>query len=555
MPQYLRAESLRLLESATESFALALSGLGTPPRKEFRDPASQFAPVIGLIGAALEQTMSAVLIQVHGNDVVFRVIKGHDGIETRRYKSFQEILDDLRVSLRKNVPRVNFLTAGVEDPAAHLKNLLEQINTFSVLGTLRAVGLHAGKGPSREVAYHTALKVYEFLKSLSKSKKVRPYLDAIPIPAQPPESANILIEDLARKLAKTDAKDVEARANLLSSIYLVLPFIPDQEPEWLAALDRVAVVPVDRDLNLLLTTLERAIPVQLQKLSANAKEALSMAVRPNDPAAVPVAPHDVRRQLTHINEQFMSDIGLANGRLQEGSIDLPPEDFPRKLFCLGREGLEAALRKSDQNPLTAQEAWPFVMIAIRARGIETPYWFLVRMVADLGQLRAHVGKAMELVKGEAKSSRARHKKFLEGLNSMDTKKPLSPSSVLKREIDSLQKEMSTVQSKLISALERTQGQVHGLTVAGEAAVTAILDGWASLDQILPQVLVATTNPDKGNPYWTQMLCQSASNLKDVQACCDVLADNSLLRAHTDARRALHRLDLVFFGPGLVAQSD
>lgn len=548
MPQYLRAESLRLLESATEAFTLALTGLGTPPRREFRDPSSQFAPIIGLMGVAVEQSMAAILVQVHGHDVMFRGSKADKDAGAQSYKTFQQILHDLRDLLRNGVPRSNFLTAGLDDPEAHIRCLMEQTDGFLMLGSQRALGLHAGKGPSREVVYHIAQKVFEFMKSLSKSKKLRAYLEGIPVLPQPPEPASILIEDLARKLAKTDSRDTEGRASLISSIFLVLPSIPDQEPEWLEALERVAVAPSDSDLSLLVTTLHRAIPVQLQKLSANAKAALSMAVRPNDPDAIPVAPYRLKRQLTEICDQFDGDVVLANGRLQSGMLHLPPEEFTRELFCLTPAGVTQILKKAGPKPLTAHDVWPFIVTALKSKGTEPPFWFLVGMVEDLGQVRSQVGKAMALA-GEAKTLKARHQDFLRGLESIMAKKPAANPTRFQQDAADTIRVATNLRMGLRAAAERHRGTPLGLTADGEEAIAAIVDGGGSLDEGLPLILAATVDPEKGKPYWARILCEAASTLMDVHACFDVLGEETLGSAHTAARKALHRLDLVFYGPG------
>ena len=61
MPQYLRTSSVRLIEASQEALHLAFVGLGLPVRQQLRVGAAQFAASAGLIGAAVEQALSAIL--------------------------------------------------------------------------------------------------------------------------------------------------------------------------------------------------------------------------------------------------------------------------------------------------------------------------------------------------------------------------------------------------------------------------------------------------------------------------------------------------------------
>ncbi len=155
MPQSLRKDSVRLLESSMEALALAITGLGLPVRREFKEECSRYATPIGLIGVAAEQAMSALLVQTFGPEVMMKT--------DQRYKTAREILEEMRSLLRNPVPRASFLTSGIEDERAHRESLLAMTDGFTVLTTERATGLHAGKGPSREVACVAADKVHGFM--------------------------------------------------------------------------------------------------------------------------------------------------------------------------------------------------------------------------------------------------------------------------------------------------------------------------------------------------------------------------------------------------------
>ena len=300
------------MEASMESLALAITGLGLPSRREFREPSSQYAASIGLIGAAAEQAMAALLIQTYGAGVLLKT--------ENRYKTFREVLDETRSLLRNPVPRASFLTSGIKEEKAHRESLYGMTTGFLLLATERAVGLHAGNGPSRSVACVTADRVSQFLAELSKSNRIRTYLEGFPVPPHGALSPNLLIDDLIAKLAS--AKKPHDRAALLGSIFLVLPEIPQNVPEWIGAFDRIAIAPNDNDLSLLITTLETAIPVQLRKVSIGSGAPLGVAIKPGDPSALPIAPHQLRRSFTEISDQFGADVGSANGRLATNLLDL-----------------------------------------------------------------------------------------------------------------------------------------------------------------------------------------------------------------------------------------
>jgi len=161
MPLLLKKESIRLLEASLESLSLAITGLGMPRRIEVRESSSIYATPIGLIGVSAELAMSAVVIQALGpNALLLR--NGH-------FKSGSEILDDFKNILRNPVPRHVFLTKGVVEPLDHLSTLLELISNFKILISSRAGGLHAGKGPSKEVCIVAANDVIKFLNTLALS--------------------------------------------------------------------------------------------------------------------------------------------------------------------------------------------------------------------------------------------------------------------------------------------------------------------------------------------------------------------------------------------------
>lgn len=283
MPRLLKKDTIRLLEASIESLNLAILGLGLPKRTELKDDSVRYASSIGLIGTAAELAMSATLVQT-GNQKSLTLPSG-------QFKTGGMILDDFRKLLRDAPPSVGYLTKGVSDVAQHRRTLVNRCSGFKRLIVARAGGLHAGIGPEREVCVLLAKEVSTFLNDLSKSDRIRSYIPVIPEAPDAIIERSAIIEDLDRRLSTSE--DVDEQGRLLSAIYLILPDIPKEPPEWLEAITRVAVAPREKDVVYLLSALSKAVPGCLRRVS-KAGDGISVVVRPDDPNALPIRPEYLR---------------------------------------------------------------------------------------------------------------------------------------------------------------------------------------------------------------------------------------------------------------------
>lgn len=244
MPSLLRYDTIRLFEASVEALHMAVGSLGSEKRVDFRQQAAEHAIEIGLIGTAAELAMSACVIQARGPEA----IKWPSG----QYKTAGAILEEFRQIVAEPTATSSFLTEGSKDPASHRTSLLEVAKTFRVLIPARAGALHAGRGLMHEVTVIQANGVADFLNLLATSRRLGPYLRYIPRCLWYSQDRSIVIEDLRSKLEHTKGAD---RAAALASIYLVLPDIPDEEPDWLQAFSRVTISPKERDVEYLMSTL------------------------------------------------------------------------------------------------------------------------------------------------------------------------------------------------------------------------------------------------------------------------------------------------------------
>lgn len=501
-----------------------------PTRGELRVDSAQFAAPSGLIGAGAEQALSAILVQVLGEEAL---------MSTRnQFKSAREVLHDVRALLRAPVPRASFLTVGVDDAAAHRSRLHQATEGFVLLIGERAASLHAGRGPSRAVAMVQAQKVLDFLSLLASSSRVRPYLERLPRPAETRVDLELLVEDLARRFR--DAATPTDQGQALRSLFLVLPEVPEEEPDWLGAFDRSAVAPTAEDINLLLQSLERAAPVQFQRLNA-AGQGLPVAVRQQDPNALPITAHRLRRAFGDIPDQFAADVGTANGRLDAGTLDVPPESFLLDLCALGPAQLCQSLGRQS---LTAHEVWPFVATALLQQGTERPFWFLVSLVDNLGQLIGQLRRAF----GASRRAQFRQREgptmeALEALRGRRQLVPPAPLAVFARAAYIAAEESKVA---IAAAIERNRGTARDAGPEAEAVLLRVSAGELIAGQAY-EVVVAINGLD-ARRYWARLLAEASTDPEDRGMLVQVLRHADLTPAQTAARRALRLVDAIAYGP-------
>lgn len=530
MPQYLRTSSVRLFEASQEALNLALHGLGMPTRGELRVECAQFAAPAGLIGAAAEQALAAILVQVLGEEAMMS--------SPSQFKSAREILQDVRALLKAPVPRASFLTVGVNDPAAHRASLYQATEGFVLLIGERAASLHAGRGPSRAVAMVQAQKVLGFFRLLALSTRVRPYLDRLPRSPEARVDQDLLVDELARRFK--EAETPGDRSQALRSLFLVLPEVPEEAPDWLDAFDRSTVAPTNEDINLLLKTLERANPVRFHRLNATG-QGLPVAVRQQDPNALPIAAHHISRAFSDILGQFDADVGTANGRLNAGTLDVPPESFLLDLFVLGPTQACQALGRPN---LTPHEVWPFVVTALSQQGTERPFWFLVSLVQDLGQLIAQLRRAFAA--SQRQQLRQQEAPTFEALEALRKGKPLVPPAKLAVFAKEAYAAAEKSKESLAAAIERSRGTSKDAGRETEAILRRVAAG----DLVPGQAYdaVAAINSQEAKRYWARLLAQAATDPEDRDMLVQVLRHPDLTAAHSSARRALKLIDAIAYGP-------
>ena len=164
MPMYLKRDAIRFIEASVSAISMAVAALGMPRRYDFREVAAENAVAIGLTGVAAELSMSAVIVQAQGEDAL--------KFPTGFYKTGSHIVDDFKKLVGSQIPKMMFLTQGIEEPSAHIAKLLEMASKLKLLTKLRAGGLHAGRGPSMDVSIACVNDVIAFISLLGASSRI-----------------------------------------------------------------------------------------------------------------------------------------------------------------------------------------------------------------------------------------------------------------------------------------------------------------------------------------------------------------------------------------------
>lgn len=385
MPKFLKTSAIALLDGGIESYLLALYGMAMPQVRPLRKGETKYAPVIGLLGASAELLTKACLVQGKGLPAMYKDGDVNSGV----FRFGSEVIEELRRYIRDEDGCISFIWEDETQHNEQKKQLLHCLGQFKLLQELRAGGLHAGMGCSRDIAVATATTVSCFINLLSKAKKLRPYLKNIPVPEATIRDREAIIEDLSRRLKSTKTDD--ARVEFLKGMYLVLPYIPEVAPDWVDAFDRMTIAsPTEGDLSYLMKTMEEAHSIYLIK-NRGGKEGIPVRVDPNNPNALPIAIQNIKRTLNSIPDKFLNDVLSANTRLAERRLDLPIDAFLVDLYALGLE--ETGVINTERTKLTAQQVWPFVAAAYSTNGTPRPCWFLIRQCDELDQLISYMKQA------------------------------------------------------------------------------------------------------------------------------------------------------------------
>jgi hypothetical protein len=537
VPQFLTRSAVRLLEASVDSLSLAIFAASIPRRHGYKSDA-EGAVVIGMAATAAEQAMASILVQVDGDEAILR--------QTGKFKTAAEILNNVRRILTSvPVARATYLTAGVQDPAAHRQSLLDATESFLILVTQRAAALHGGQGMERSAAVHVIRNVHRFIQLLGESSRIRPYLTSLPELHEPESDSFVVMDELARRFER--AGSIQQKGALVRHLFLVLPELPPDPPEWIGAFDRISVMPTDNDIRLLVATLQQAQPVRLARLSSAGRP---IAVRvTGGPEALPIAPQALRTSFTSIADQIGGDIANANGRLDLGILDLPPDRLTTTMMALGDRQLGEDFGGW---PLTPHRAWPFIAAAIAGQGTPRPYWFLVKKVEDLPQLKARL-IAAAAAGGRPLLTQRVNTEVIPGIDSIRNATQLPRNNPLRSECESRYRDALSRNSGLRDAVARqvSDGKLDQVSAEAigefETGLGSAIECWSAVEAF------ASSRGDARQAirrYWARKIAEVVTEPNDVPFLTAVLSDPELVQAGTAARKALRMIDAMTHGPSM-----
>ncbi len=534
MPLYLKRDTIRLFEAGVEAISLAVTALGLPKRYETREASSENAIAIGLAGVSAELIMSSIIVQAQGEKALH--------LPSGYYKTGTHIVDDFRTLINSQIPKMVFLTQGVANPTAHISNVLKAVSKFKLLTKSRAGGLHAGKGPSRDVSIVCVNDVISFIRLLGESTRIKPYTDSTPRIIEMTKSYELIIDDLTRKAI--DSSLDHDKSNALASIYLVLPELPDAESEWFPAFDRLCVAPKDNDVSFLLDTLEKSKYASLIKVSKS-KEGIPVVVQKGNPCALPIEPQYLKKSFLDIRDRWYADRGTANGRLDQKQFDPPPVESAYEIFTFQFHILQ--ITKDENEMLYAADTWPLIAASLSYIGTLGPYWYFVKKTSDLEQLESYLTRA-EKIGGQAFKTGIQEFKI--GFDAIKKKTSLSKKVKFVETLLNTYERIQEKKETLEHLLKKHDQKDKQLCKEAEIDLCKVAKEELPVGDMLVKIAEGsyTFLSNESRTYWARILCDVASELDDTQGLLAILKVPEFSVAYTSARKAFRLIDFTNFGP-------
>ncbi len=534
MPRLLKSETIQRISGSQKALRLALFGLAMPIPIETESMTSDYAAEIGLLGSSAELAISACLYEVLGRSGVIK----SDG----SYPTAAQALAEFRKLLKSGISKLSSLTKGVPDPTTHLENIQNATKTFRALFTARAGGLHAGSGVSRDVAYLVAAEIAEFLKSLSLSTKWKPYLREIPIVPPLPKSRQLIAEELAQLINHSSLEEAELA---LKSIFIVLPDLSEDEPDWIGSLERVNIAPNKTDIKILLNSLQTAHVGDISKVGKGV-QSIPARIDKNSPGSFPVNFVTTKKAFTKTHERWSAEIGNANGYLQDDQLYLPSIQSIYDYFALTPEEIGISPEVIERG-ISAQEAWPFIAASFDYQGTTGPCFFFARMIMDgeMPQLIAHLQRA------------ANHSsKIQENLNDyiplLETLQPVATVLRSNHLADTLINAFKDRSLKREQLLDNINSRLIRVPEDYQTSKDKILDSVTNSDSLSALFEEFSTDViELGDAYVNpilRLLIDATTERDEVAGLVELIGSKKYPQIKTNIRKALRDIDFAVYGP-------
>ena len=533
MPRLLKKDAIRLAEASIESLALAQVGVSSFHRIDHRENIVRFAPETGLIGTSIEMIMSSILIQAFDKSVVIKT--------GTRYKTAAEILSDFRNLLRQRPASLGFLTNGIDNKSAHLDQILNLTSRFRIIITSRASAFHNGVGLNFDVISALFQEVSLFISLISKSSNYKPYITHIPRMIVLNKEKSLVIEEIYHQIRQNTS--IENQQANIASLFLLLPEIPQNLPQWIDEYESFNIAPKENDIVNLIDSLEQANPITIRRIRGGANTQ-PVRIDNNNPNAIPVQAQFLRGQFTQFKDQFFADSATANGRLANNQLDLPPTTSVCRCFCIGLTKL--SVLNDERTSLTAHEAWPTIAAALRvpSNGITFPVWNIVRKTNDLRQLRAILLRTRQFGNRPFGNN---IDNFIQGLNCIINDNNLDKQNQFYSNSFS---EYNKLNAKYNQFNLQSAKASYNLSVSHKNLADQFEDGSINLEQLGKSIIDDQDLPIQTRRYWMTKVSEASNELDVLPFLFRIYENKDFAVCKTQIKKCMRALDLVSFGPSI-----
>lgn len=535
MPMYLKKDTIRFIEASIEAISMAITSLGLPDRIELRNDLAKNSVTIGMVGISAELAMDSILTQANGSKSLL--------LPSGYYKSASNILEDFKKLIKERNLKISFLIKDVNDVEQMLNDILKKLTKFKLLMPLRASGVHAGIGVSKDVCIVAINDVIDFLNLISKSSRIKPYTLSIPKKIEIIKENQIVIDELIEKLKNSN--DIIEKANAIASIYLVTPELPENSEKWMESFEKLMISPKASDISFLLDTLKDSKYASLIKVSGN-DLGLPVVVEKDNPSAIPIEPQFLRKSFTSIKDRFYADTRSANGRLDENVLDVPPIESIYEIFTFKFEKL--GIQTDENGQISHTETWSLICSSLTYAGTIGPIWYFIRKTDNIKQLKGYLKKALKTMDTKLNKNFGRIEKCF---NAITNNEYIDIEEKYVKDIIIMKNNADTRRENLREIIERQKGTSKELTDNAMEDFKEFENEDITLGDMIINILddkYSFNNNDK--MYWAKSFCEAATEEEDLDGILAILKTKEMRQIHTVARKAIQMIDFVNYGPSI-----
>ena len=228
--------------------------------------------------------------------------------------------------------------------------------------------------------------------------------------------------------------------------------------------------------------------------------------------------------------------------LQLQTEDLPPKSSIYNALAFGVEGLQI-LEKGTK--FTAHQSWPFIVEAINVAKNNTtaPYWFLIRLTDDLGQLKSCLKKAIKYGNSSLKKNIII---VLGGIEAIEQEKYIESNSIFIQQIIS-DTEMFNNNLDKLESVYRKNG-LNGLTPDYENDLNDFFSEDISVIDILTKIQQDENLNITCKKCWVAKLTSLMPEKEDFPILANILDNSEFQNAHTNIRKVFRARDFADHGP-------